>query len=67
MTWLVDKGDLMKAFIPHGVMVGAGLVALIQVVMLMMKQDSTATGTRTRLRRSAAPSSAAPGPISSSR
>lgn len=47
MTWLVDKGDLMKAFIPHGVMVGAGLVALIQVVMLMMKKDSTATGTRT--------------------
>lgn len=47
MGWLVDKGDLMKAYIPHGVMVGAGLVALIQVVMLMMKQDGATTGTRT--------------------
>lgn len=47
MSWLVDKGDLMKAYIPHGIMVGAGLVALIQVVMLMLKQDSQQVGSRT--------------------
>ncbi len=45
--WLTPDGDLMKAYIPHGVMVGAGLVALIQVVMLMLKQDGATTGTRT--------------------
>ncbi len=47
LPWLTPGGDLMKAYIPHGVMVGAGLVALIQVVMLMMKRDSAITGTRT--------------------
>lgn len=47
MTWLTPGGDLMKAYIPHGVMVGAGLVALIQVILLMMKKDSAVSGTRT--------------------
>lgn len=47
LTWLTPGGDLMKAYIPHGVMVGAGLVALIQVVLLMMKRDTAITGTRT--------------------
>ncbi|MBI1774642.1 MAG: OPT/YSL family transporter [Proteobacteria bacterium] len=40
LPWLAPGGDLMKAYIPHGVMVGAGLVALIQVVMLMLQRDS---------------------------
>jgi uncharacterized oligopeptide transporter (OPT) family protein len=39
LPWLAPGGDLMKAYIPHGMMVGAGLVALIQVVMLMMRRD----------------------------
>ncbi len=47
LGWAVPGGDLMKAYIPHGVMVGAGLVALIQVVLLMMKGDTVATGSRT--------------------
>ena len=48
MTWLTPGGDLMKAYMPHGIMVGAGLVALVQVVMLMLKKDSGGGGvTRT--------------------
>lgn len=39
---LLPGGDLMKAYIPHGVMVGAGLVALIQVALLMMRRDASA-------------------------
>jgi uncharacterized oligopeptide transporter (OPT) family protein len=37
---LLPGGDLMKAYIPHGVMVGAGVVALMQVVLLMMRRDA---------------------------
>ncbi len=47
LSWMTPGGDLMKAYIPHGVMVGAGLVALIQVIMLMLKQDAAASPART--------------------
>ncbi len=33
--------DINKAYIPHGMMIGAGLVALIQVGLLMRKKPST--------------------------
>ncbi len=33
-SWL-PGGDIAKAFIPHGIMIGAGLVALAQVVLVM--------------------------------
>jgi uncharacterized oligopeptide transporter (OPT) family protein len=36
---LIPKGDISAAYIPHGFMVGAGLVALVQVVMLMLRND----------------------------
>jgi uncharacterized oligopeptide transporter (OPT) family protein len=32
--------DINKMYIPHGVMIGAGLVALIQIVMIIYKQHS---------------------------
>ena len=35
--WLTPGGDLMRHYIPHGVMVGAGIAALIQVAMLIRK------------------------------
>jgi uncharacterized oligopeptide transporter (OPT) family protein len=36
-------GDIGKAFIPHGLMIGAGVVALVQVVMVMTQRgDQTA-------------------------
>lgn len=43
LGWLTPGGDLMKAYIPHGVMVGAGIVALIQVTMLILKGDAGGT------------------------
>jgi uncharacterized oligopeptide transporter (OPT) family protein len=49
---IIPKGDLMAAYIPHGFMIGAGLVALVQVAQLMMQRDAaakeaeTAAGTR---------------------
>ena len=36
-------GDITKAYVPQGFMVGAGLVALIQVVILVMKDDKAKT------------------------
>jgi uncharacterized oligopeptide transporter (OPT) family protein len=39
---LIPKGDLMAAYIPHGFMIGAGVVALFQVgVLLMQRNEAT--------------------------
>ncbi len=37
---IIPKGDINAAYIPHGFMVGAGLVALVQVVILMLRDDA---------------------------
>lgn len=48
---IVPKGDLMAAYIPHGFMIGAGLIALLQVGLLLFrrseaqKQAEAAAGT----------------------
>ncbi|KRE14616.1 hypothetical protein ASE66_14765 [Bosea sp. Root483D1] len=48
---IIPKGDLMAAYIPHGFMIGAGLVALLQVGLLLFrrseaqKQAEAASGT----------------------
>ena len=39
--WL-PGGDIGKAFIPHGLMIGAGLVALVQVGIVMMGRQAAA-------------------------
>ncbi|MBA8881025.1 OPT/YSL family transporter [Phyllobacterium myrsinacearum] len=36
---IIPKGDLMAAYIPHGFMIGAGIVALFQVAQQMLKRD----------------------------
>jgi uncharacterized oligopeptide transporter (OPT) family protein len=36
--------DISKLYVPHGMMVGAGLVALIQVTMLILKRGEPAAG-----------------------
>ena len=42
---IFPAGDITKAYLPQGFMVGAGLVALIQVIILVMKDDkATASG-----------------------
>lgn len=44
---IIPGGDLMKAYIPHGVMIGAGLVALLQVGSTLLRRDAD-SGSRTR-------------------
>ncbi|WP_449257031.1 OPT/YSL family transporter [Bosea sp. (in: a-proteobacteria)] len=39
---IIPKGDLMAAYIPHGFMIGAGLVALLQVAALLFRREEAA-------------------------
>lgn len=41
--WL-PNGDINAAFIPHGMMVGAGLVALIQVALIILRRGNVESG-----------------------
>lgn len=41
---IIPKGDLMAAYIPHGFMIGAGLVALFQVASLLFRRSETKAG-----------------------
>jgi uncharacterized oligopeptide transporter (OPT) family protein len=51
-------GDIAKAYVPHGMMVGAGIVALIQVAFIILRRDpiradaSSATRSVIEVRRS---------------
>ena len=50
MTWF--SLDLTKIYLPHGMMIGAGIVALVQIIILMTGkskeiQDAAAVATRT--------------------
>jgi uncharacterized oligopeptide transporter (OPT) family protein len=52
--WL-PGGDINKAYIPHGMMVGAGLVALVQVGLIVLRRGpgtTNASRTPTEVRRS---------------
>jgi uncharacterized oligopeptide transporter (OPT) family protein len=54
---IVPGGDIAKAYVPHGMMVGAGIVALIQVAIIILGRrrlhpDATATRTPAEVRRS---------------
>ncbi len=40
---ILPGGDISAAYVPHGMMVGAGLVALVQVVVLMLRGDHGAS------------------------
>ncbi len=42
---IIPGGDLAKAYVPQGVMVGAGIVALIQVIILVLRDDKAAPST----------------------
>lgn len=37
---IIPKGDLMAAYIPHGFMIGAGIVALLQVAALLFRRGA---------------------------
>jgi len=43
---LIAGGDISKAYIPHGLMIGAGVVALVQVGMVMMGDHGAGDGTK---------------------
>ncbi len=55
---IIPGGDINKAYVPHGMMVGAGIVALVQVAIIIARrnrgQASTASAVRspTHVRRS---------------
>jgi uncharacterized oligopeptide transporter (OPT) family protein len=40
----IPGGDINRAYIPHGMMVGAGIVALIQVGLIILRRSTTASG-----------------------
>lgn len=44
---VIPGGDINKAYIPHGMMVGAGLVALVQVGIIILGRQSAPRGTKT--------------------
>src|ERR1700733_9266952 len=41
---LLAGGDIAKAYIPHGLMIGAGVVALVQVGLVMMGDRAATSG-----------------------
>jgi uncharacterized oligopeptide transporter (OPT) family protein len=41
---IIPKGDINAAYIPHGMMVGAGIVALVQVAMIILRRDRLRAG-----------------------
>jgi uncharacterized oligopeptide transporter (OPT) family protein len=43
-TWIIPGGDINKAFIPHGMMVGAGIVALVQVTLIILRRGNSHAG-----------------------
>lgn len=45
---IIPKGDLMAAYIPHGFMIGAGLVALLQVATLLFRRSDAAKANEAR-------------------
>ncbi len=45
---VLPGGDIGRAFIPHGLMIGAGLVALVQVATVMLARRTEAAGDAAR-------------------
>src|SRR5271169_2005197 len=53
---IIPSGDIAKAYVPHGMMVGAGIVALVQVGVVILRRGVptnavSATRTPTEVRR----------------
>jgi uncharacterized oligopeptide transporter (OPT) family protein len=41
---IIPGGDIAKAYVPHGMMVGAGIVALIQVAIIILRRGGAESG-----------------------
>ncbi len=55
LAGIIPGGDINKAYIPHGMMVGAGIVALIQVAVIILRRGGAhggATRSHGEVRRS---------------
>ncbi len=46
LSGVLPGGDIAKAFIPQGIMIGAGLVALVQVAVVMLARRTAAAAAR---------------------
>jgi uncharacterized oligopeptide transporter (OPT) family protein len=42
---IIPGGDINKAYVPHGMMVGAGIVALVQVGLIILRRGNPSSGT----------------------
>jgi uncharacterized oligopeptide transporter (OPT) family protein len=52
---IIPGGDINKAYVPHGMMVGAGIVALIQMIIIILRRGGAHAGagrSPTEVRRS---------------
>jgi uncharacterized oligopeptide transporter (OPT) family protein len=52
---IIPGGDIAKAYVPHGMMVGAGIVALVQVAIIILRRNRVHAGaarTPSEVRRS---------------
>jgi uncharacterized oligopeptide transporter (OPT) family protein len=45
LAGIIPGGDINKAYVPHGMMVGAGVVALVQVIVIMARRATPLIGT----------------------
>jgi uncharacterized oligopeptide transporter (OPT) family protein len=43
-AWIIPKGDIAAAYIPHGMMVGGGIVALVQVGLIILRRGGLHAG-----------------------
>ena len=41
---IIPEGDINAAYIPHGMMVGAGIVALVQVALIILRRGGGHAG-----------------------
>jgi uncharacterized oligopeptide transporter (OPT) family protein len=41
---IIPGGDISKAYVPHGMMVGAGIVALVQAITVILRRDNPHAG-----------------------
>ena len=48
---IIPGGDIAKAYVPHGMMVGAGIVALIQVGIVILRRGVQADAGRRHAHR----------------
>ncbi len=49
LSAIVPKGDLMAAYVPHGVLIGASLVVIVEISRLMLRREPARTADATEV------------------